>query len=165
MIINKSNNFPTCSLPGLETPGSVGRTIWNHQVYPAGIWKASKCTFSLSHLSRLIFRWNQSCLAVMSFIPCWQSQANSVRFRRRYFVGFATREKYAWSYFPAGTERYASMLRPLALAYSIFSNAHFSLLLNRGYHFSLLYRSCAEKCKRCPICRNPIEERLAVYDV
>ncbi|KAM3310705.1 hypothetical protein ACQJBY_031400 [Aegilops geniculata] len=28
-----------------------------------------------------------------------------------------------------------------------------------------LCKSCAEKCKRCPICRNPIEERMAVYDV
>lgn len=27
VIINKSNNFPTCSLSGLETPGSVGRAI------------------------------------------------------------------------------------------------------------------------------------------
>jgi hypothetical protein len=30
---------------------------------------------------------------------------------RRYFVGFAMKEKYAWSYFLAGTELYASLVR------------------------------------------------------
>ncbi|ONM08412.1 Protein binding protein [Zea mays] len=28
-----------------------------------------------------------------------------------------------------------------------------------------LCKSCAEKCKKCPICRVPIEERMPVYDV
>jgi hypothetical protein len=28
-----------------------------------------------------------------------------------------------------------------------------------------LCKSCSDKCKRCPICRNPIDERMAVYDV
>lgn len=36
-------------------------------------------------------------------------------FRRRFFVGFAMRERYAWCYFPAGTELYASMFQSLVL--------------------------------------------------
>ncbi|PWZ23977.1 hypothetical protein Zm00014a_039801 [Zea mays] len=31
-------------------------------------------------------------------------------FRRRFFVGFATRERYAWCYFPAGTELCANLV-------------------------------------------------------
>ncbi|XP_042403572.1 uncharacterized protein LOC121992978 isoform X2 [Zingiber officinale] len=29
----------------------------------------------------------------------------------------------------------------------------------------ILCKSCSEKCKKCPICRVPIEERMPVYDV
>ena len=31
--------------------------------------------------------------------------------------------------------------------------------------FCDIYRSCSEKCKKCPICRVSIEERMPVYDV
>lgn len=81
--------------------------------------------------------------------------------RKKFSVVFALMERYAWSSFLAGTALSASMFHE---PFSVTQNICLALVL-LDIDLNFVCRPCSERCKKCPICRVSIEERMPVYYV
>lgn len=113
---------------------------------------------------------------------CYLAHNNSsCTFRKKYYAVYVSKGKYAWSYFLADTAPFASTSLYIFFKFyfypswqlyeSIFLFSFSIYICESGciwytdLMFYDIYRNCSEKCKKCPICRVSIEERMPVYDV